>query len=196
MTNKYLARFIEKMGHGTQYSIASNKLINKYHNTFMGERDNENHLIILWKNYGFCTYKNGLFTTVNPDEYLEIIKKIPNISQGALAFARTASGNLFVWEDLNISKAISFVNIHKKTKEPIATNFNIFFQFNIGTDNYWQRNCYGKIELKLIEKFGALTSDECYTFVPALALGGNESLKNMKKVKFREQLEILAQLHE
>ncbi|WP_442787264.1 T6SS immunity protein Tdi1 domain-containing protein [Flavobacterium suncheonense] len=40
-----------------------------------------------------------------------------------------------------------------------------------------------------------MEADECYTFVPALALGGDEKITNLQKVKIKENLEILAQLH-
>ena len=194
--NEYLIRFEEKFGGYQQYSRPSEKLLQKYKDNFQGYRDKENHLAILWKKHGFCVYRNGLFTTVNPDDYIGLVERFPDVSEGALVFARSAAGNLFIWEDLNIGETMSFVNVHKGTNIPIATNFDIFFQFNIVTDSYWKRCCYGKIELKLIDKFGPLASDECYSFVPALALGGSESLKKMQKVKFKEQLELLAQLYD
>ncbi len=194
--NKYLIRFKDEIGGGQRYSTPTEQLLQKYKDNFQGYRDKENHLAVLWKNHGFCVYGNGLFTTVNPDDYIGLAESFPDVSEGALVFARSAAGNLFIWEDLNIGKTMSFVNVHKGTTIPIATNFDIFFQFDVLTENYWKRCCYGKIELKLIDKFGPLAADECYSFVPALALGGSESIKKMQKVKFREQLGLLAQLYE
>ena len=67
---------------------------------------------------------------------------------------------------------------------------------DIPANTFWNRECYGKFELKAIEKYGSLNYDECYTFVPALALGGDEKIGNLQKVKIKENLEILAQLHQ
>jgi hypothetical protein len=48
---------------------------------------------------------------------------------------------------------------------------------------------------KALRKFGPLKCDEMYRYKLALAMGGNRDLKKMAKMKMREQLSILAQVH-
>lgn len=49
---------------------------------------------------------------------------------------------------------------------------------------------------KAMAKLGPLESDEMYTFVPALALGGTNKLESLQKVKIIEQHNFLAELGE
>jgi hypothetical protein len=46
------------------------------------------------------------------------------------------------------------------------------------------------------KKLGTLRRDEMYGFVPALMLGGSETVDNLEKVKAVEHLVILSQLAE
>ena len=46
---------------------------------------------------------------------------------------------------------------------------------------------------KAIEKYGMLEYDECFGYVPLL-LGGKETVNNLKKVKIREHLSIIAEM--
>lgn len=49
---------------------------------------------------------------------------------------------------------------------------------------------------RALQALGPLASDEMYGYVPALALGGEAHLKNLRKVEAVEHLVILAQLGE
>ena len=42
-----------------------------------------------------------------------------------------------------------------------------------------------------IKKLGNLEYDECFGYVPLLALGGKESVNNLKKVKIREHIAMI-----
>ena len=51
-----------------------------------------------------------------------------------------------------------------------------------------------KLFRKALKKLGPLQHDECFGFEPAIALGGSESVENVRIVKLREHLSILSQL--
>jgi hypothetical protein len=195
MNNIFFDRFSNREGVGKKYANVTDEIMQKYHGIF--KIDNDETLIIeeIWKYHGFSQYRNGLFCMVNPDEYSPCAWQFPNISTSAIVFARTNIGGLFLFDKLNIGDSILYLNIHKGERKIVATNFDVFFGFNLGADSFWNRECYGKIELKVMEKFGEPKFDECYTFEPALALGGSESVAKMKKVKLKEHLELLAQIH-
>ena len=42
-----------------------------------------------------------------------------------------------------------------------------------------------------VKKYGELGYDECFGYVPLLALGGKESVDNLKKVKMKEHIELI-----
>jgi hypothetical protein len=42
--------------------------------------------------------------------------------------------------------------------------------------------------------YGSLAYDECFGYVPLLGLGGFERVKNLQKVKIKEQLMLITEL--
>jgi len=192
--NKFLQRFIIREGVGDNYDKVSPEILLKYENLLKTDKDESNIVTDIWREYGLCSYRDGLFWTINPDEYSAMIRQFPNISKSAIAFARTNLGNLFIYDKLNIGDSILFLNVHKGTIKVISTSFEILFAIGLGSESFWKEECYGKIELKVLSKH-TLLSDECLTFIPALAIGGDAKIGNLKKVKIRENLEFLSQLH-
>lgn len=45
-----------------------------------------------------------------------------------------------------------------------------------------------------VEMHGSLSYDECFGYVPLLAIGGKETTKNLKKVKIREHIALITAL--
>lgn len=41
---------------------------------------------------------------------------------------------------------------------------------------------------------GVLKYDECFGYVPLLALGGSEKVENLKKVKIKEHIKLITQM--
>lgn len=194
MSNNYFNLFLESVHSIDKWNDVSIEIMNKYKGLFICNADTVDVLSHIWENHGFSSYNGGLFSTVNPEDYLGFTEKYFKESFSAFVFAKTCMGCLFVFVDEPIGKSIYYVNIHTNEKKVVSTRFGVFFAVNLGAASYWKRECYGKFELKVIEKFGQIEYDECYSFVPALRLGGSESIKNIQKVKVREQLEILLQL--
>ncbi|MFP9115477.1 T6SS immunity protein Tdi1 domain-containing protein [Flavobacterium sp. RHBU_3] len=186
-------QFFKRSGEGEKYSNIPQEIIEKYKGVFVINRGKDDIINYLWVNYGLCKYRQGLFWLINPEEYNNVARKFPGVSRDAIAFARKNLGNLFLFEKLDIGDTITYLNTHTSKISVASTNFEIFIEFNIASDSFWKEDCYGKIELKALKK-APLAPDECYTFVPALALGGDEKLANLQKVKIKENLEFLSQL--
>ena len=45
-----------------------------------------------------------------------------------------------------------------------------------------------------VEKYGDLAYDECFGYVPLLALGGKEDVEHLKKIKMKEHIAVITQL--
>lgn len=157
--------------------------------------DETNIVIDIWKTFGLRNYLDGLFCFVNPKVYNPIAQKFPNISSKCCVFAKSSLGGLFLLDELSVGKSVIYLNPHLGVRKIIGTSIEILLAVELGAESFWRRECYGKFELKVIEKYGPLAYDECYAFVPALALGGSESIKNIQKVKVKEHLEFLSQLY-
>lgn len=191
----FLQRFINREGEGIKYSDIPAEIFLKYENVLRTDKDENDLVISLWNAHGLSSYHDGLFSTINPDEYLDVLPLFPNVSKTAIPFARTNLGNLFYFDKLSIGDSIFFLNVHKGTTKIVSTSFQTLFAFDFGGESFWKQDCYGKIELKAIKK-GELAADECWTFMPALALGGDEKLSNLEKLKIKENLEFLGQLYQ
>lgn len=50
------------------------------------------------------------------------------------------------------------------------------------------------INNEAVEKYGHLEYDECFGYVPLLALGGKESVDNLKKVKIHEHIVLITEI--
>ncbi|MBW8186310.1 GAD-like domain-containing protein [Shewanella nanhaiensis] len=172
-------------------------------------------LLEYWQEYGFCGWGEGIFWTVNPDDYKDILaqwllgtvfeqREVAGIDK-YYVIGRSAFGKLYIWGETSGASL------------DIVTNFSMIFP----SDQSEKLKTIG--EEKLIEKFysskrksnmeeqdldknplferamaklGPLEADEMYGFVPALAIGGAPKLENLQKVKALEHLTFLADLGE
>lgn len=154
--NKYLQRFISREGAREKYNDVSPEIVIKYKGALKTDKDESDIILDIWQEYGFCSYREGLFSLINPDEYSTVISQFSGISSSAIAFARTNLGNLFIFDKLNIGDSILFLNVHNGTVKIISTSFEILFAIEFGSDSFWKDDCYGKIELKATKKHALL----------------------------------------
>jgi len=172
-------------------------------------------LLEYWQEYGFCGWGDGTFWTVNPADYHDILQlwladtefeqRERNGLDKYYVIGRGGFGDLFIW-----GKASGY-SLH------IVPSYGMIFPTD-ETDDLLRRGEERTIELffatfkkdnteirdlndsplfeKTMKKLGPLESDEMYTFVPALALGGVNKLENLHKVKIIEQHNFLAELGE
>ncbi|EPM61398.1 hypothetical protein A264_07456 [Pseudomonas syringae pv. actinidiae ICMP 19071] len=158
-------------------------------------------LLKYWEDFGWCGYAKGLFWTVDPQDYDDLLK---NSLAGIEAFnsdnyhviARSAFGELYVWGEksgysLSITSYMSRYSTRNSTFTGSKSDLGVkvfFLSMNPEVINV------ADLFEPALEKLGRLDSDEMYGFVPAIALGSSMELKNLQKVKVFEHLEFLSQL--
>ncbi|ATV15956.1 glutamyl-tRNA amidotransferase [Pseudomonas avellanae] len=158
-------------------------------------------LLKYWEDFGWCGYAKGLFWTVDPQDYDDLLK---NSLAGIEAFnsdnyhviARSAFGELYVWGEksgysLSITSYMSRYSTRNSTFTGSKSDLGVkvfFLSMNPEVINV------ADLFEPALEKRGRLDSDEMYGFVPAIALGSSMELKNLQKVKVFEHLEFLSQL--
>lgn len=143
-------------------------------------------IISLWKEDGWCGYADGLFWTVNPDEYTSIANEWLHCPDPVIPFARTAFGDLIVWFIISNQIFIDLINVRYQTFDVLGENVDYVFE-NILNDYDLESEQF----TDAFQKLGSLKADECYGYVPILALGGTESVDNLKIVKLKEHIDIL-----
>lgn len=188
--------FIEFMKTSDQYAAADKGLVSKYENVLRADKDQTDIITDIWKAHGFCSYKNGLYMLVNPEEYNPVARSFPAVSDKAEVFARTATGCLFLWEEYSFGKNIAFLNIHTGEKNIISTSFNVLFELDLTVEGFWEDDCNGKTEFAAMEHFKHVPHDKCAGYKLALVLGGKNEISNMELFNIKSHLGLLAQAHQ
>ncbi|WP_079230582.1 GAD-like domain-containing protein [Pseudomonas putida] len=154
-----------------------------------------------WKEHGWCGYGEGVFWTVNPQEYEGVLSSL--IEDTPLAnrdryhlIARGAFGDLYLFgEKTGFSvKILPHISRYRGSEcELTATDMDrevqSFFlskeKASVDFDDMFR---------PAKKKLGTLNHDEMYGFVPALTFGGPCDLSHLEKVKTVEHLTLLAQI--
>lgn len=151
------------------------------------------HLIAEWREVGWCGFSQGLLWLVNPEDLAEPVTEwLGTDGSGAHAFVRTAFGDVIFWTD----HGIFFLDVNHEAVFEMTKDIDIVFHFSLCDDDYLDNAIGRKLFREALRRLGPLEFDECYGFVPAIALGGPGTVETLKKVKVREYLSILAQIHQ
>ena len=167
-------------------------------------------LLEYWQEYGFCGWGEGIFWTVNPTDYDDILAKwlsnTPFVDQDKYyVIGRNAFGNLRVWGErsgysLEISSAYGMLFPTDNTEKMNIHGPDKIMDLFFASSRKESMNMKDLDEKPLFERamalLGPLEADEMYGFVPALAIGGAPKLENLQKVKVIEHLTFLADLGE
>ena len=167
-------------------------------------------LLEYWQVYGWCGYAKGLLWTVDPDEWEHVldawIGDTPFMERDAYyVIARSAFGELILW-GTNTGQSLKIVTPYGWAfpdfepevfrKRGPDRSIQLFFSAS-------SRESYDFDDLndkplfeRALAKLGPLDHDTMYGFVPALALGGQETVDNLQKLDAHVHLEILSQLTE
>ncbi|SFF82149.1 hypothetical protein SAMN05518865_10534 [Duganella sp. CF458] len=158
-------------------------------------------LLAYWEEHGWCGYADGLFWTVDPQEYGPVldawIGSTPFMEKDAYhIIARSAFGELYFWGERTCDSLTVFApGAYCFPRESIFQNGDM----NRGVRTFFSardrdENNFDGTFSSARKKLGQLKHDEMYGFVPALALGGPATVTYLEKVKAVEHLVLLAQL--
>lgn len=126
-------------------------------------------MIAFWKEFGFGTFYDGYLKAINPDDYKDLIEKSYFQGDVSIPIFATAFGDLITWEK---NQFVGIVKYRYGENDVISDGFDFFF--DDVTD--------GELD------------DECFGYVPLLALGGKESVNNLKKVKILEHIALITEM--
>lgn len=194
--------FIEDFGEATHHLTVPQESLQKWQGKL------PNQLLTYWKNEGWCGYANGLFWTVDPDNYEDLVNEWLEDSpfeqiDSYHVIARTAFGDLFLCGEVTGRSVTIACPIHaviaqqsrlnRKSAEDLDWSIRSFF--GLSKDDCDLKDEGGKKMFdRALNKLGPLASDEMYGFEPAVIVGGKMVLENLVKVKIDQHLTILRQL--
>ncbi|GAB7226459.1 GAD-like domain-containing protein [Vibrio rotiferianus] len=170
------------------------------------------NLLAYWERHGWCGYNNGLYWTVNPNDYRDIIERLCALSQlddpsETYVIARGAFGNLEIWNSKrgNVMSYYPVIGLlhqwhaeemPEQSEEELELDMALFFE-SASSYRHEQVDEYEEpLFERALDKLGPLAENEMYAFVPATCLGGKWLLENLQKVDITTHLEMLMDLEE
>jgi hypothetical protein len=168
-------------------------------------------LMEYWKEYGISGWGEGIFWTVNPLDYTEVLEAwlagTPFEGKDEYyVIARSAFGELYIW-GTNSGNSLDIITPYGKffpnetEKQHLERrggdqSIRLFFASQQIDSQDMDDVSDTPLFQRAKEKLGPLAHDEMYGFVPVFALGGQAELKNLQKVKIIEHLAFLADVGE
>ncbi len=167
-------------------------------------------LLLIWKKAGWANWCNGIFWTVNPADYDDLVElwlestPFPEIDQYHI-IARSAFGKLYAWgqnnnQSFTISCPLNALIAQEKkirtaTDDPNRT-LGVFFSGSDKEKFDMEDENGESLFDQALEKLGPLAADEVYGFEPPLFAGGAAALRvdHLAKLKLDQHLTILRQL--
>lgn len=152
-------------------------------------------LIEVWEQYGFGTFCDGYLKIVNPTDYTDLLvdtyarTSSPNPTQiPPLVLFATSMGDLLVWE----RGYLVLVDFRHSNTNVAGKNFKVLFR-NLADEGYLKHTLQWEPYPDARARLGEPAFDECFGYVPLLALGGPELVENLEKVKLREHIALISQ---
>ncbi len=183
MDPTFLARFPD-------YKVvaqATPELLARYQNAVPPE------LLSIWEQIGFGTFCEGYLKIVQPDDYADLLADTYQLSSTPaaappLVLFATAMGDLLIWER---GYLVLIDYRHQQTKV-LSKGLDFFFQDladeeTLSEELRWEPYQAARTHL------GEPAFDECFGYVPLLALGGPETVDHLQKVKLREHIYLISQ---
>jgi hypothetical protein len=168
----------------TPYQAFPKNVIERYRGRVPGE------IIEIWRQRGLGSFRNGFLKIINPEEYNDILADAYVDSDVAVPLFATGMGDIITWEN---NRAFLLLNFGKKVLKSLANDADVLL-LSLDNDGFCENKLFWNHYPKAIEMYGPLAYDECFGYVPLLGLGGSEQVKNLQKVKIKEQIMVITEL--
>ncbi len=181
--NEVQAEILEKVFKDyVKSSDVDEETINQYEEKLPRE------IIYIWKNYGLGTFYNGYLKIINPNEYKELIEKTYFQGNVSIPIFATAFGDIITWEK---KQFIGIIKYRYGKNDVISDGFDFFYE-DLLDGEFDDTDFNIKKYKEALNKYGMLEYDECFGYVPLIAMGGKESVENIKKAKIKEHISLIS----
>jgi len=150
-------------------------------------------------------YAGGALILTRPGAHdAEMAPWLMGKTEGRKSLGRTAFGDFVIFRDLSARAQelglphpeeacdVALIDVHYKKMTMLADSASSFISSL--DDDGWQLAFMRKELYEAAkERVGDYADDECFMFVPALALGGSEDAQSVQRGKWREHQSILFQ---
>ena len=150
----------------------------------------------LWQEVGLGSYCDGMLKIINPSDYQEVLNScyVMDYDKSFLPFMCTAFGDIFAYvENSRLKNYIVYLNVRYGTYLILPGNLVLLLNkiiFNKSILKGWfDLENYPAMQ----EVIGTPGFDECFGYSPLLAIGGSESIENVRIVKTLPYIDISTQ---
>ncbi len=185
-----LEKFFEKYPDYQISQMPTAEKIEEYQNMLPKE------IISIWRDYGFGNFMDGYLRLIDPAQFQEFTDNyIENIGFNYTPIAVSAFGDLFVWKKKG-EGFMEFYDFRHSVFETISTSrgLDLLFDVKFIDDSYIWDKLNASVYHEAKAKLGVPAYDQCYGYVPLLALGGSESVDNIQIVNLQVHMDLMAQV--
>jgi hypothetical protein len=202
MRDAFFKIFVSAMGEAISHKAVPENSMQKYKGKL------PDALLRYWAAEGWCGYADGLFWTVNPDDYAHILTmwlegtKFEKVDR-YYVIGRSAFGDLYAWGEkygrkLTVSCSANYVfalesEVGSRCKDA-DLEIQSFFSMCDREGFDMEDNQGDFLYDRALKKLGSLDESEMYGFEPALVAGGAVSLDSLVKVNLDVHLTIIWQM--
>lgn len=190
MYNELIRKFLDIYKPGENLTKPDEKILE------FGRQMLPPEIIFLWENYGFGDYGNGIIKVVDPRDYMNSLYTwLGGQDFNKIPILVSAFGDIFYYRKLEENENdISLLNIHYRKIDVCAHSYQEFFYKYILDISIKENVLRQKLYDEAVKALGKLKHNEIFFFVPALAIGGVEDIKYVKKGDANVHHQILFEL--
>ncbi len=146
-------------------------------------------IVELWREVGLAAGAGGFLRLIDPAEWAPILAETYPGHDEAVAVFATAFADVVVWERgylniLRFRRGVVTVLVADLEMLLLVIDDQEFLDTEMDAGSY----------AAAVERLGMPEFDECFGYVPLLALGGPERVENLQRVKMREHVLLISQL--
>ena len=136
-------------------------------------------LLNFWQEYGFGNYGDGIIKVINPLDYMESFYEWLGVEDfSKIPILLTSFGDIFYYRKLQEDvEDICLLSIHYRNSTVCSYSFQDFLKSYIVNEEICNEVLRKKLFQKAYIEKGYLEPTQIYFFVPALVLGGKESVE-------------------
>lgn len=186
--------FHDAFGEGKRYRACQPEDLQKF--SFLPE-----WFLKLWEQDGWAGYRNGLFWTIDPEQFAPLVELWSPPQSPLFPVARTAFGTIYLLKEFraesgNIAYSVAEIDPHTASYSIVGPGARLFITEAIAKPDYIKDVFWEPKVKRAAKDLGPLEWNEMYAFEPALALGGSGKPETVRKVNLFDHHTMLAQLGE
>jgi len=167
-----------------KHGDVSEETINKYKGVVSEE------IIEFWREYGYGSFYGGFFQSINPDDYIEVMKEsIEERHHESIPLFVTGMCDLIVLDDDYLVG-----NFYRYGAMGSVCKFLRILFVYLSSKEHANEKLYIEPYLEAKEKYGEPEYGYGFGYVPLLPLGGKMSVDNLEKLEIITHIRINATL--